>query len=386
MLVPVLVSAMSSRIDRVCRGAMVRLWPALLLLFALNAAATDFLDWNYSLRVSFTNYGDRTALTGFPVLVRFDSNLADFAYCMFASSEGCDLRFTDAGTMAELPYEIEHWTTNGDSYVWVRIPVFTNNCSIRAWFGNPDALLPDYATNGSVWSENYAAVYHLAGPRGAGAADATSNGQHWAAYNIDPEDWEDARVSRGLTLNANTTNEYLMIGPFIGFPTTQISLSYWVRTTEPGVDGVLSYATTASDNDILIFNSPNIVFYRRNFVATGVAQNDDLWHLMAYTWRASDGSLNVYRDGENAFEATLSTGTMITDGGVLVCGQDQDLVGGGFDPNQAFSGTLDEIRISNVIRPADWVWASWMNVANYDAFNTYGRVVSTPGRALLIVR
>jgi hypothetical protein len=48
--------------------------------------------------------------------------------------------------------------------------------------------------------------------------------------------------------------------------------------------------------------------------------------------------------------------------------------GGVFQSN----GRVDELRIANVARSADWVWAEWMNMASNGLFNCYGTVTNTP--------
>ena len=48
---------------------------------------------------------------------------------------------------------------------------------------------------------------------------------------------------------------------------------------------------------------------------------------------------------ELEFQGTLSLGTEIRTGGFLVLGNEQDEAGGGFDPEQSFNGTLDEMLL-----------------------------------------
>ena len=47
----------------------------------------------------------------------------------------------------------------------------------------------------------------------------------------------------------------------------------------------------------------------------------------------------------------------------------------GNDPNNSsrcWLGVIDEVRISNVSRSTNWLWAEWMNIASNGVFNTYG--------------
>ena len=57
-----------------------------------------------------------------------------------------------------LNYEIEQWNPAGNSYVWVQVPRFTNNCSVLAqWGGFTGSTAPAYTTNGATWSNGFSA-------------------------------------------------------------------------------------------------------------------------------------------------------------------------------------------------------------------------------------
>jgi len=53
-------------------------------------------------------------------------------------------------------------------------------------------------------------------------------------------------------------------------------------------------------------------------------------------------------------------------------------VGQFIDGNFRLRGTLDELRISNQTRSSNWVWASWMTVANPTSFVMYAPVETPP--------
>jgi len=77
------------------------------------------------------------------------------------------------------------------------------------------------------------------------------------------------------------------------------------------------------------------------------------------TWRSSDGQLKFYKDAVDSFTDTFQQGASMATSGFLVFGQDQDTPGGLFDPNQAFNGTMDEMRIWNVVLDATTI-QDWM--------------------------
>lgn len=81
---------------------------------------------------------------------------------------------------------------------------------------------------------------------------------------------------------------------------------------------------------------------------TGERVDDGAWHHLAVTWtnEGVDSKLRFYIDGAwaGASVAGFAAGEQITPG-TLVFGQEQDLLGGGFDPQQRLIGALDTVVI-----------------------------------------
>ena len=84
--------------------------------------ALELKQWRYRMKITFNGYAGSTTLTNFPALVVFNESLPNFGFNQFVSTEGWDLRFTDAAGETYLSYEIEKWNTSGDSHVWVKVP------------------------------------------------------------------------------------------------------------------------------------------------------------------------------------------------------------------------------------------------------------------------
>jgi hypothetical protein len=43
-----------------------------------------------------------------------------------------------------------------------------------------------------------------------------------------------------------------------------------------------------------------------------------------------------------------------------------------------FDGSLDEVRIANVARSANWLWAEWVSAVSSAGFTGYGPVLAVP--------
>jgi concanavalin A-like lectin/glucanase superfamily protein len=205
------------------------------------------------------------------------------------------------------------------------------------------ALAVEAANLGSV---NQSASY--AGPVTralAGVADTAGRAVSMAGQ-------QNGQFSRVTLLNAQA------------FPSTALTAMFWVRTTQTSDYSIFSYALANSQNefgvivegDFIRITLQNSTFLSPNLFATDLA--DGVWHFVAITWEQTVA--NVYFDGVLAgppiqtsagFEVTTPGSTPVTGplvlspGGVLVLGQDQDGLNTGFMATQALIGGLDEVAI-----------------------------------------
>ena len=80
------------------------------------ASAAPFDAWLYraKFRIGTAPNG---ALTNFPLLVQFGTNIGSFSYSQLSSpTNAADLRFTASNGTTELSYDIDTWNTNGQSF------------------------------------------------------------------------------------------------------------------------------------------------------------------------------------------------------------------------------------------------------------------------------
>ncbi|MFY0594649.1 Calx-beta domain-containing protein [Roseivirga sp.] len=143
----------------------------------------------------------------------------------------------------------------------------------------------------------------------------------------------------------NKTNGRIRRTGFSGFPTSAITAIYVNKTTDSG-DGILSYASSSSNNDFLLFRSENLNFYRGTNIASGVSINDNAFHITNAAWRNSDGSVEVWKDGSQDFSTSgFRTGTSITAGGSFAVAGEQDSQDGGYASSQAHFGDFSEVMV-----------------------------------------
>ena len=138
--------------------------------------ASEHLDsWQYRVSVDLPYTGYET-LYEWPALIRLSTSITGFVYSSFATNSGGDLRFATGDEKGEIPciYSIDCWDTNGESTVWVQIPVMpAGGTNLWIYWGNPDEIeAPIYTGDGSIWDSSYQGVWHLQ----SNVLDSTANG------------------------------------------------------------------------------------------------------------------------------------------------------------------------------------------------------------------
>lgn len=177
---------------------------------------------------------------------------------------------------------------------------------------------------------------------------------------------------------------------FIDLPSTAMdgladaSVSLWIKTTETSLQSLLSAAHSGNANEFLMWFNTSTKFEVYNEGSTYVwdnldAINDGNWHHVVLVRDARNGELILYIDGVSEGTKTATLNRIDVDTNGLVIGQDQDSVGGGFDVNQAFNGTMDDLRIYTVPLSASEVVAIYNNADQTYYSGTDNRTYSYDG-------
>lgn len=340
--------------------------------------------WPFSMKLTFTGYGQSEVLTNFPALVVLNTNITGFVYESFAlPASGADLRFGNSNETVMLNYEIEEWDTNGNSYVWVQIPELVDtNTFIWAYWGNRQvAAPPAYTTNGSTWSQDFAGVWHMKEGGGSAARDSTVNVNHGTLVN-NPV-WTNGQVNVALGFDGNTQYVNAGSGSSLSF-TNNFTLSAWINPTSYHtvgyfglMNGILGRGPATTYNyGLQANNDTSISFIKRTGVEglqfynfTGVPSLAAHWTLV--TVRILDGTAMLYING--VFNSAIAVGSIApVAGDVLYLGT--EALG---QSECAFAGSLDEMRIRSIAESSNWVWACWLNQASNTTFTAYGDALRT---------
>ena len=326
-------------------------------------------EYRKKLTVDNTEVGGTTTLTNFPILLSInDSDLATEANSGFvSSSNGFDIAFTSSDGTTQLDHElIDYTATTGELLAWVRFPSLSaiSDTDFFIYFGN-SSITTDQSSNGT-WSSNFTGVYHL----DSDYTDATSNSNN--CTNNGTTFSTTAQIASSSDFNANTDNINCGTNASLQ-PTNAVTVSAWVRSKDTNEDqwsavGGISSNTSWANGYGLFFNSnTTIQFYVGNYtanVATGTI-DPDVWNYVVGTYdRFAGGTdeVKIYVNGgapigtDNYSTAINYAGGSFTIGGL-----------GGWTTDW-LNGYIDEFRVANTSRSADWITTEYNNQSDPAAF------------------
>ncbi len=338
-------------------------------LSARAAAGGVYDGWARSLDLSVNTVGKTAAgLTEYPVLVVLTPERTD-NYAGFAPG-GADLRFSDASGRAALSYEIESFNPAGNSYIWVKVPAVAGNTTtnIQAHWGRPSATS---ASNGqAVFSNGYVGVWHLNETSGAHNDSAGSNaGTAVGGVTQGGPGWIDG---------ANTfdgTSGYVGIASSTELAMgTAGTIQAWARmdnwaTPSPSKDIInnnIPYVSTGvSDTAYLSQHNAVGLHFRYGQSGGGYVSwsgsrdwEANSWHLVGASWERVGSNTAVKLFADDQQRASSSSLTYFINHTETAWNISRDLDGAGSN-HASFPGSIDEVRISNVARSADWMKADY---------------------------
>lgn len=266
--------------------------------------------------------------------------------------QGDDISFfDDSGN--QLDHDREHYNpTTGQVIFWVKASSLTNGTDyvIHMVYGNP-SITTDQSTT-TTWSSNYQGVWHLHDDflddsgnshtgTNNGSTDASpakiGDGQNF----VDPNHWIES------TTFPNQTGDFTIAG-----------WAYTTDNTRAGQRIFCDDAGNASGGYAMSIGDPGtgrIRFYIRGMSGTitdspGSTISNNTWHYCVAVCDITGSMRYLYVDGA-LVASSANTGTLNSDPGNASIGGE---VAAGETANR-FHGDLDEIRLANTARSANWI-------------------------------
>ena len=354
----------------------------LVLASGINIAPNDttvipYPQWRYSINLHLNTASSGAGISGnvfdFPVLVRLSAETFDFGQ---ARNDGTDIRFAKLNGVS-LPFEIERWDVNARrAEIWVTIDTIRgndSNQSVTMFWGNPNASV--YSNGAAVFdtSFGFAGVWHM-GENEGGVVDATGNS--YTGMN------SGTTAAAGMIGNGRNfvNGNFIKVSGLFNTP-ANVTLSAWVNsdTMSWGLNNnrgqeVVSlgdYALVRLDDTHglgvcgTFQNKPIAPGPDSSFVYTSSIKYlaNTGWHFVAYSINTAAHTQVLYIDGVQAAVTNdvnpicysgLGTDTYI---GIHANGE----------KIYNFSGLMDEVRVNNSTKGADWIRLCYMNQKNQDA-------------------
>ena len=271
-----------------------------------------------------------------------------------------------AGTSpCKLSHEIEYYApASGTLVAWVRVPSINNGTIIYMYYGNGCAVSTQSPS--TVWS-NYSGVWH-SGQSATPLTDSTGNNN--LATNSTQVAGE---IGYAQSYNPATPQLASKTAGVVNIPSPSLSQTFSVwftigvadANTRSGVS--FMNPTTTSGLQFGQRNSTVCFWQWGGGVLGGTHANPAIntWHYMVY----------VYDTTTNP-----ATNRPYYDGGALGTGNTTPVAGA---PTQIYfstwngaaefwNGRIDEVRIINTVRSANWIYTEYLNQSAPNSFYTVG--------------
>jgi len=317
-------------------------------------------NWQYRKKITINSANISADLTDFPVLISLasDTDLASDAL-----NNGDDILFTAADEVTQLSHEIESFNgISGKLVAWVKIPSLSSSVDtdIYMYYGNSGASNQENAT--AVWDSNYKMVQHLQESSGGANAikDSTSNANH-GTDNNSPTFSASGQINSAIGFDGS--DDYIVVSSPSPTSLTDFTVSGWVNWDSGYTERGAIFSTDSFKLDVYLkTDNTTEVWIGGSVVASNSTVQFGTWEYWVATRAGS--TVKLYRDG--AFDNSAVDSTSISGVTKYFIGSQDD--SGSYDGK----GTLDEVRISDNARSADWILTGYNNQSNPSGFITLG--------------
>ena len=356
---------------------------AVALLLTLLAPRLGFcawygeVGWQYRQKVTISQTVTPATLSSFPYLIK----IVDAGNPLFAKAQtdGDDILFTLSDGSTKLDHEIEHYDdTGGELWAWVELTTLTtgSDTEIYLYYGNGTASNQENISG--TWSNDYAAVYHLHDDfdDSVGLHNGTNSGSADA----------DGRIADGQEFIPQGGVDKVSIGTW-SVSGSQLTVQSWINADTFNQDDprMIDKARGSGTQDhvwmLSLFNGSSGENRLRARVKTGTSDSEGtttliadagsgdlsstgLWFHVAMTY---DGStMRIVKDGADVGN-TSKSGSLRENSWAISIGNN---AGSSVESQYSWDGKLDEVRISTIARPLNWLTAESRNQGDPESYQS----------------
>jgi hypothetical protein len=259
--------------------------------------------------------------------------------------------------------------STGQSEIWIKFSTLHTGSDdvIYMWYGKSSVTTYQGGSVGSAYDANYKIVQHLPDGTSLTANDATSNANNGTLVGSPTA--VAGKIDGAAAFNGSS--QYIT-APQISL-TTGITIEAWVyRINSGGEIAAVSFGTNGTDGFGFWLSNigDNLIHFIKYSVAdisSGIATTANTWEHIVWTVD-SDLKPRLYKNGSLVYTST-NTQSIVSTTHVSVFGAVKD---GSGTPSNYLQGNIDEIRLSNVVRSADWITTEYNNQNSPSTFYTIG--------------
>ncbi len=279
--------------------------------------------------------------------------------------------FTSSALLTLLKFETERWiATTGEVILHIKVdPSSSTDLTIYLAYGDT-SISSEQGDPTSVWDSNFLGVYHLPNGTTLTALDSTTNSRNGTLTNT-PTAAAGKIGGAGSFVGAST--QHITLGN--GINPDAITISAWINHSGDYSDTrsvvIRNLASPVSFSFIRVRTTGKLYMgirssagNDRTYDGSGSAMSSGVWYHVVLVYSSSVGLigyLNGAVDGTFAANGVLQTSSANT----YIA---EDPVGS-FSP---WDGQIDEVRISNAARSANWVTTEYNNQSAPYTFYTLG--------------
>ena len=313
--------------------------------------------WQFRKEITINTGQVPATLTNFPLLVE--------ATASAAQTNGEDILFTDNTGTFKLAHEIESYDyVSGALVSWVKVPSLDDTTVIYMYYGNPSS--GDQSNPSGVWDDNYVMVQHLNETSGDHINSTSLSPLNDGTPSIDPPEAQGSPNGKIDGADEFDGDDYVACGDDDSLDTTgSMTIEAWaysengtgnskrIASKDPiGTKGKFIFWKNGGGNlafQVIDNTSPNW------FEAIGSSVPDGEWMHVVGVFDAAAQKVRLYTNGDEEIIEVDGPATLKQTDDSFTIGAPSTI------DDQFWNGRIDEVRVSNTARSADWILTSYNN-------------------------
>jgi hypothetical protein len=309
----------------------------------------------------------------FPVLVAIPAAATQAPWLRDnAQADGDDILFTSSNGTTKLNHEIEKYDSGtGELLAWVRVSSLASSADTTIYLYFKNGVATNQQNKTGVWDSNYVGVWHLPNGTTLNLNDSTTSANNGANSGATASA---GQLDGGSSFNSATLQHFTLSNIPAIANAAAVTIQFWGKRSALGNQVLLRQGASGADGTSIgleIVGDGNV--YAEPLGGVGnygyYASNDTNWHhwVMVFDGAQTGNAarLKIYDNGVSQ-TLTFDAGNIFPTTGSSV----SNLTVGrnGTSAGAYANGSVDEIRISNTVRTANWIKTEYDMTATPTAF------------------